>query len=158
MITGIVLLCVMAAVVIPLLLWYFIKYVWVWKKLQSLSFTVKVAKPADVSDVQFLHALSLAITQLSTVWPPFDVRHHMEGVSILVASVEKWRNSAQQLVGGEQDGSILKVNKSMESLFHECAHWLEWELDHVRDDAHLNWGPKGIFAANERYLIALGAK
>lgn len=157
MITGIVLLCVMAAVVIPLLVWYFVKYVWIWKPLHTPGFTVKVAKPADVTEVQVQRAVELAVEQLSTVWKPFDVRYHMEGVSILVASVEKWQ-SAGQTVGGEQDGSMLKVNKSMDSLFHECAHWLELELDGARDDAHANWAAKGIFAADDRYRAALGAQ
>jgi hypothetical protein len=156
---GIGLLLVMAAVVVPLIIWYFSKYVWVWKTVTfaDLGVTLKLVLPPDVHSADVNRALRFAVLQLSAVWPRQRVLAELQDVSILVASVDKWQNIAGQTVGGEQDSAMLKVNHAMDSLLHECAHWLELRIDGVRDDTHAAWASKGIFKADDAYRASVAS-
>jgi Kef-type K+ transport system membrane component KefB len=116
--------------------------------LPGLSFKVF----GEVSDAAISNALLLAIEALHKVWPgaklPTDLR-------IYVMDTESWLSVGGQRVGGEQEGTALRINHSMTSLCHELAHLLEARIDHVEDYAHASWASKRIWDADNEYRLAL---
>jgi len=123
----------------------------------TTSFPLKVFGP--VTDGEVVRALHLALSALAQVWPEDVLRKLMlrADLRIYVMPEESWLNVAKVRVGGEQDGNILSLNRSMTSLCHELAHFCEAKLDLVRDDAHAGWASKRIWAADEEYRRALVA-
>ena len=126
-----------------------------WRTVQLVSFSFKVAGPR--ADAEVAAALLHAIEALCSVWqlaPVYDAVARA-GVRVQVMAEESWLNSGGVKVGGEQDGNVLRVGRSMSALCHELAHLLEWKLDAVRDDAHAGWTQKAIWAADEKYRQAV---
>lgn len=152
-------LCVLglSLLVTPILIWYFKTKVWFWHTLHMPGFTVRWYGPPELTEAQMQRAVQLCAAGLATIWDLDAVNTSMNVVSIFVVGGEKWQNAAGVWVGGEQDGPVLKVEKSLSSLLHEAAHWLEEHHDGITDYEHAGWASKKIWTADEGYRAALKA-
>lgn len=106
-----------------------------------------------VTDLEASNAFFKALSALQFVWPDRDL--WAKPIRIHVMNRESWLNSANVMVGGEQDGDIVRVNVSLTSLCHELAHFYEMQFDGAHDYTHDSWTAKRIWTADEDYRRTL---
>lgn len=148
----------LAAVLLPvgaLLAWLLATRVFVWRPLRSAEVAgAGYAAPAGVDPARVAAALDEAARALAAHvegWDATTVSRALRGCRVLVVAAEEWTNRDGRRVGGEQDGNVLKVGRSLSALCHEAAHLCEAAEPSGADASHGTWARRGVWAADEAY-------
>lgn len=113
--------------------------------------------PVGYTGIDLPTALDKAVSLLQqhTDFPTALYNSTLPFVSVVVMSVEKWRNRANIWVGGETErlGSsyMVRVERGGSSLCHELAHVMEYAAFGEADYEHAGWTDKKIWTADEAY-------
>lgn len=109
--------------------------------------------PASVDEHLISKSLTKAAEALAahTKWTNNEIYAAFCQLRILVMSEDSWTDLYGRKIAGFQQHHVVVVNKSLASLCHECAHFLEYVIDKEIDDAHQSWSEGGIWRADEVY-------
>lgn len=107
------------------------------------------------------HALGIAISCLSRVWPVAMISVALDGVHFDITG-DNWTDTAERGRIVPQPSRqqrlhsrIALVDVNFKFLAHELAHLVDGYSGGGRRDAHYRWNERGVFAALSEYERAL---
>lgn len=131
-----------------------------WKPLPGPWAGAQYIAPADRAPSTIVEALETAAQVLSghRVWTYGVISNALQSVKVWVINADSWVDAEGRHVGGEEFGEVLQVDKSLSSLCHEMAHFLELVIDRTQHPNHETWAARGINDAIADYNLWLAKK